>query len=343
MDVRMLPIRHVFERFPRMVRDLARAQGKEIELIIEGEATRIDKAIIDEIGEPLVHLIRNSVDHGIETPAERVARGKTRTGTILLSATQESSQVIITIMDDGGGIDAARVYRKAVERGILRGDETLSDRDAVQLIFSQGFSTRESVTDVSGRGMGLDVVLKSIERLNGLVEVETVPGVGTKFIIQLPLTLAIISVLLVEVSGRTYAVPLSSVVETLRLESAEVHRINHRETLRLRERIVPVLRLRALFGVPEAADDERRYVVIVGRGDRRVGIVVDRLRGQQEVVIKALDPAVTGDPPVVAGATIMGDGRVVLILDVAALFEGKRQPARGQEAEPPALAEGGRA
>jgi len=302
----------------------------------------VDKAIIDEIGEPLVHLIRNSVDHGIETPAERVARGKTRTGTILLSATQESSQVVITIMDDGGGIDAGRVYQKAVERGILKGDETLSDKEAVQLIFSQGFSTRESVTDVSGRGMGLDVVLKSIERLNGLVEVETVPGVGTKFIIQLPLTLAIISVLLVEVSGRTYAVPLSSVVETLRLEAAEVHRINHRETLRLRERIVPVLRLSGLFGVPEA-EEERRYVVIVGRGDRRVGIVVDRLRGQQEVVIKALDPAVTGDPPVVAGATIMGDGRVVLILDVAALFEGKRQAARGQDGAPPALAEGGRA
>ena len=343
MDVRMLPVRHVFERFPRLVRDLAREQGKEIELILEGETTRVDKAIIDEIGEPLVHLIRNSVDHGIETPDERVARGKTRTGTILLSATQESSQVVITIMDDGGGIDAGRVYQKAVERGILRGDETLSDKDAVQLIFSQGFSTRESVTDVSGRGMGLDVVLKSIERLNGLVEVETVPGVGTKFIIQLPLTLAIISVLLVEVSGRTYAVPLSSVVETLRLDPAEIHRINHRETLRLRERIVPVLRLTDLFAVPEAAQEERRYVVIVGRGDRRVGIVVDRLRGQQEVVIKALDPAVTGDPPVVAGATIMGDGRVVLILDVAALFGGKREAARGQEGGPPALAEGGRA
>jgi two-component system, chemotaxis family, sensor kinase CheA len=344
MDIRMLPVRHVFERFPRLVRDLAREQGKEIELILEGETTRVDKAIIDEIGEPLVHLIRNSVDHGIEPPEERVAGGKTRTGTILLSATQESSQVVITIMDDGSGIDASRVYRKAVERGILKGDETLTDREAVQLIFSQGFSTRESVTDVSGRGMGLDVVLKSIERLNGLVEVETVPGVGTKFIIQLPLTLAIISVLLVEVAGRTYAVPLSSVVETLRLEPGEVHRINHRETLRLRERIVPLLRLSSLFGLDPGVGEDRRYVVIVGRGDKRVGIVVDRLKGQQEVVIKALDPAVTGEPPVVAGATIMGDGRVVLILDVAALFEGKRQALRGRgEPGPEALAEGRRA
>jgi len=342
MDIRMLPIRHVFERFPRLVRDLAREQGKEIELILEGETTRVDKAIIDEIGEPLVHLIRNSVDHGIETPETRVARGKTRTGTVLLSATQESNQVVITIMDDGAGIDASRVYRKAVERGILKGDETLTDREAVQLIFSQGFSTRESVTEVSGRGVGLDVVLKSIERLNGLVEVETVPGVGTKFIIQLPLTLAIISALMVEVAGRTYAVPLSSVVETLKLDAGEIHRINNRETLRIRERIVPVLRLATLFGLEPGDPEDRRYVVIVGRGDKRVGIVVDRLKGQQEVVIKALDPAVTGEAPVVAGATIMGDGRVVLILDVAALFEGKRQALlRGRgEAGPKALAEG---
>ena len=226
MDVRMLPIRHVFERFPRLVRDLARETGKEIELILEGESTRIDKAIIDEIGEPLVHLVRNSVDHGIEPPAERVANGKTPTGTILLSATQESNHVVITIMDDGAGIDAAHVRNKAVERGLIKAGEGLSDRYVVQLIFSQGFSTRESITEVSGRGVGLDVVLKSIERLNGLVGVETVPGVGTKFIIQLPLTLAIISALLVEVSGRTYAIPLGSVVESLKLRAGEVHTIS---------------------------------------------------------------------------------------------------------------------
>jgi two-component system chemotaxis sensor kinase CheA len=299
----------------------------------------VDKAIIDEIGEPLVHLIRNSVDHGIEDPETRVARGKTRTGTVLLSAAQESNQVVITIMDDGAGIDAARVYRKAVERGILKGDEALSEREAVQLVFAQGFSTREAVTDLSGRGVGLDVVLKSIERLNGLIEVETVPGVGTKFIIQLPLTLAIISVLMVEVAGRTYAVPLSSVVETVRLDAGELHRINNRETLRIRERLIPVLRLAALFDLQAAErEDARRYVVIIGRGDKRVGIVVDGLKGQQEVVIKALDPAVTGEPPIVAGATIMGDGRVVLILDVAALFEGKRQTLLRGRGEPGAVA-----
>jgi two-component system chemotaxis sensor kinase CheA len=324
MDIRMLPIRHVFERFPRLVRDLAREQGKEIELILEGETTRVDKAIIDEIGEPLVHLIRNSVDHGIETTDERVARGKTRTGTILLSATQESSQVVITIMDDGSGIDASRVYRKAVERGILKGDETLSDREAVQLIFSQGFSTRESVTDVSGRGMGLDVVLKSIERLNGLVEVETVPGVGTKFMIQLPLTLAIIAALLIRVSGRAFAIPLGSVVESLKFGPRDVQRIGGREALRIREQVVPLMRLTALFGLPEEDAPGGRYAVILGRGEKRIGLVVDALDGQQEVVIKALDGGIAGMSGTVAGATIMGDGRVVLILDVAALFDTKR-------------------
>ncbi len=323
MDIRMLPIRHVFERFPRMVRDLARSQGKEIELILEGDGTRVDKAIIDEIGEPLVHLIRNSVDHGIEDPRTRVARGKTPTGTILLSASQESNHVVITIMDDGSGIDAATVRRKAVERGLLKGDENLSDREAVQFIFSQGFSTRDQISEVSGRGVGLDVVLKAIERLSGLVEVETVPGVGTKFIIQLPLTLAIISALMVDVRGRTYALPLSAVVESLKFLSSEVHRINGRDTLRVRDRIIPLVRLSTLFGFK--GFEGGQYAVILGRGDKRVGLVVDKLHGQQEIVIKALDPAVSGGAMPVAGATIMGDGRVVLILDVAALFEGKRQ------------------
>jgi two-component system, chemotaxis family, sensor kinase CheA len=332
MDVRMLPVRHVFERFPRMVRDLARQQGKQIELILEGDNTRVDKAIIDEIGEPLVHLIRNSVDHGIEPPATRVARGKTPTGTILLSAAQESSHVVITIMDDGGGIDAATVRRKAVERGLLKGDENLTDREAVQLIFAQGFSTSDAITEVSGRGVGLDVVLKSIERLSGLVEVETVPGVGTKFIIQLPLTLAIITALLVEVGGRPYAVPIGTVVESLRFHREQAHRINGRDTLRIRDRLVPLLYLSELFDVSSPGRGD--YIVILGRGDKRLGLVVDRLRGQQEVVIKGLDPAVLGASSAVAGATIMGDGRVVLILDVAALFEGKRQTLLVGRAEP---------
>jgi two-component system chemotaxis sensor kinase CheA len=225
-------------------------------------------------------------------------------------------------MDDGAGIDAATIRRKAIERGLLKGGESLTDRETVQLIFAQGFSTAEAVTEVSGRGVGLDVVLKSIERLSGLVEVETVPGVGTKFIMQLPLTLAIITALLVDVHDRVYALPIGSVVESLRLRPEEVHLINGRETLRIRDRLVPLVRLSSLFDLQGSGAGE--YVVILGRGDKRLGLVVSRLRGQQEVVIKGLDPAVISEGSMVAGATIMGDGRVVLILDVAALFEGKR-------------------
>jgi len=325
MDIRMLPVRHVFERFPRMVRDLARQQGKEIELILEGEGTRIDKAIIDEIGEPLVHLMRNAVDHGIESPAARVARGKTPTGTILLSAAQESNHVVITIMDDGAGIDAGRVRQRAIQRGLLKGDTHLPERELVQLIFAPGFSTSDEVSELSGRGVGLDVVLKSIERLNGLVEVESVPGVGSKFIIELPLTLAIISALLVEVSGRVYALPLGSVIESIKFVPSAVQTISGRPTLRLRDEIVPLVNLSNLFSLPEP-EGGKQYAVVLGRGDKRLGLVVDRLRGQQEVVIKALDVNVAGAESgmPMAGATIMGDGRVVLILDVAALFEGRR-------------------
>jgi two-component system chemotaxis sensor kinase CheA len=323
MDIRMLPIRHVFERFPRMVRDLARSQGKEIELILEGQATRVDKAIIDEIGEPLVHLVRNAIDHGIEPPAGRVAKGKTPTGTILLAAAQESNHVLITIMDDGAGIDVQRVRRKALERGLIKPDQALSDREVVQLIFAQGFSTAEAVTEVSGRGVGMDVVLKAIERLNGLVEVETVPGVGSKFIIQLPLTLAIISTLIVEGAGATYAVPLSAVVESIKFDASEVHGINGRDTLRIRDRLIPLVSLAEVFGLPDGGAARQRYAVILGRGERRLGLVVDKLKGQQEVVIKALDATVSGAAFGVAGATIMGDGRVVLILDVTGLFDAR--------------------
>jgi two-component system, chemotaxis family, sensor kinase CheA len=338
MDVRMLPIRHVFERFPRLVRDLARQQGKQVELVLQGEDTRVDKAVIDELGEPLLHLIRNAVDHGIESPATRAARGKPATGTILLSAAQESNQVVITLVDDGGGIDAAEVRRRALERGLVREDEALTDREAIQLIFTEGFSTARTVTDVSGRGVGLDVVLRSMEQLNGLIEAETIPGAGTKFTLQLPLTLAIITVLMVEVGGAVYALPSGAVVESLRYPKSEVTRINGRDTLRVRDRIVPLLHLAELFGAASTGGDEA-YAVIVGRGEKRLGLTVDRLRGQQDVVIKALDPVVSEAVVGIAGATILGDGRVVLILDVAALFEGRRARARGRAAEPHQAAE----
>jgi two-component system chemotaxis sensor kinase CheA len=332
MDIRMLPIRHVFERFPRLVRDLSKRQGKDIELLLEGVETRIDKAIIDEIGEPLVHMVRNAVDHGIELPEVRQARGKNRTGTLLLSAAQESNHVVLTIMDDGGGIDPQAVRRKAVARGLIKPEEQLAERDLINLIFSQGFSTAEAITDVSGRGVGLDVVLKSIERLNGLVEIETMPGVGTKFVIQLPLTLAIISALLVEVGSHAYAVPLGSVVESLCLDSVQIHRIGGVEALRIRDLIVPLVRLGSFLGLPGPSGSGREYAVVLGRGEKRVGLVVDRLRGQQEIVIKALDRAVAAPGQGIAGATIMGDGRVVLIVDVAAFFETRKGATRAHEA-----------
>jgi two-component system chemotaxis sensor kinase CheA len=324
MDIRMLPIRHVFERFPRLVRDLAHRGGKQVELVLQGEDTRVDKAVIDEIGEPLVHLIRNAVDHGIEPPAVRVARGKSPTGTVLLTAAQESNQVVITLVDDGAGIDAAEVRRRAIERGLIRPEEAISDREAIQLIFAEGFSTARAVTDVSGRGVGLDVVVQSMERLNGLIEAETIPGAGTKFTLQLPLTLAIITVLMVEVGGHVYALPSGAVVESLRYRRGDIVRMNGRDTLRIRDRIIPLLHLAELFGVAPAAAGKEAYAVVLGRGQKRLGLTVDRLRGQQDVVIKALDPVVSEAALGVAGATILGDGRVVLILDVAALFEGRR-------------------
>ena len=329
MDVRMLPIRNVFERFPRLVRDLARQQGKEIELILQGEETRVDKAIIDEIGEPLVHMIRNSVDHGIERPAARVAAGKSATGTILLSAAQESNHVVITIADDGAGIDAAEVRLKARERGLVDEADRLTDREVIQLIFAEGFSTAAAVTELSGRGVGLDVVVKCMERLNGFIEAETMPGAGTRFTMQLPLTLAIISALIVDVGGHVYAVPAGSVVESLKFRPRDIARVNGRETLRLRDRIVPLLRLAQLFGHEERGPADHSYAVVLGRGEKRLGLAVDRLRGQQEVVIKALDPILSAAGVGLAGATIMGDGRVVLILDVAAFFGDRRlQPSR---------------
>jgi two-component system chemotaxis sensor kinase CheA len=330
MDIRMLPIRHVFERFPRLVRDLAHASGKQIELVLQGEDTRVDKAVIDEIGEPLVHLIRNAVDHGIEAPETRRAAGKPPTGTILLSAAQESSQVVITLVDDGAGIAAADVRSRAIERGLVSADEKLTDREIIQFIFAEGFSTARTVTDVSGRGVGLDVVVQCMERLNGLIEAETIPGAGTKFTLQLPLTLAIITVLMIEVGGNVYALPSGAVVESLRYNRGDVVQMHDRDTLRIRDRIIPLVHLADHFGVASSTRGKEAYAVIVGRGEKRLGLTVDHLRGQQDVVIKALDEVVSGATVGVAGATILGDGRAVLVLDVAAFFEGSR--ARGGRA-----------
>lgn len=319
MRVRMLPIKHVFQRFPRMVRDLARQKGKEAEIIFSGEETEIDKTVIDALGEPLIHLIRNAIDHGIEPPEVRIKSGKPRTGAIHLSARQESNHIVISVADDGAGMDAARIKQKAVEKGLLNAEQQLSDQEIFNLIFLPGFSTVDRVTETSGRGVGLDVVKKVIGDFNGIIEVSSTPGLGTEFVLKMPLTLAIIPALLVEVSGEIYAVPLTAVIETVKINASEIHKVDGKEVVQLRGSVLQIKRLSNLLGLPL---EERRwsYMVVLGRAERRIGLLVDRLRGQQEVVIKALDDYL-GDTFGISGATILGDGRVVLIVDTSKIVE----------------------
>jgi len=317
MKTRMVPVGRVFNKFPRLVRDLCRASGKEVRLVIEGEDTEVDKTVIEEIGDPLVHLIRNAVDHGIELPEERERLGKPREGLIRLYAAQEGDRIVIGVEDDGRGMDAEKIKRKAIERGLLSPDEAdrMDDRTAWNLVFLPGFSTADKVTDVSGRGVGMDVVRTNINKLNGNISIDSTPGKGTKVEIRLPLTLAIIQGLVVRVGRELYVVPLSSVVETVRVEPGDVYTIQQREVIRLRDVVLPLVRLDRLFQVPGDGKGDREYVVVIGTEDRRVGLVVDDLVGQEEVVIKSLGKLLQ-DTPAIAGATIRGDGRVCLITDV---------------------------
>lgn len=315
MRVRMLPIRQVFQRFPRMVRDLARQKGKNVELTFSGEDTEIDKTVIDALNEPLLHLIRNAIDHGIEPADVRAAAGKPSIGSVHLSARQESSHIVISVKDDGAGMDAERIRRKAVEKGLIPQDHRLNDEEAYGLVFLPGFSTTEKVTETSGRGVGLDVVKKVIADFNGIIEVKSSAGEGTEFILKMPLTLAIIPALLVEASGEIYAVPLTVVIESVKIKASDIHKVDGREVVQLRGSVLPVKRLSTVLGLP-ATDAERHYLVVLGRAEKRLGLLVDRLRGQQEVVIKALDDYL-GDTFGISGATILGDGRVVLIVDTA--------------------------
>jgi len=317
MRVRMLPIRQVFMRFPRYVRDFAREKGKEINIMFEGEETELDKTVIDEIGEPLLHLIRNAIDHGIEGPEERRKKGKEREGNILIKAFQESSHIIITVEDDGKGIDEKLLREKAESAGFVSGEDA-ERKSVADLIFASGLSTAEKITEISGRGVGLDVVKKSLAGINGSVEVQSDPDFGTRFIIKLPLTLAIISALMVEVSDEQYAIPLSSVVESIRAREEDIHLVNNMEVIQVRDRVLPLARLSRLFGI-ESPDNQRPYVVIAQSPSGNIALMVDSLLGQQEIVIKALDDYV-GDTPGIAGATILGDGRVVLIIDVLELM-----------------------
>jgi two-component system chemotaxis sensor kinase CheA len=322
MKARMLPIRTVFQRFRRLVRDLTHRQGKEVDLIFEGDETGLDKTIIDGIGEPLLHLIRNAVDHGIEIPEERRKAGKNPVATLKLKACHESNNIVITVDDDGRGIAAEKLRKSAVAKGLLSDADSraLNDRDALQLVFLPGFSTRREVTDTSGRGIGLDVVKKSIASFNGAIDIHSEPGVGTRFTIKLPLTLAIISALMVESAGSVFAIPLANVLESLMVDEADIHRVAAGEIFQLRDRLVPVFRLDRFFRLRDASPVTEQHMVIVGFGEKRGGIVVDRLVGQQEIVIKALDEYL-GNPPGISGGTIMGDGSISLILDVA-LFLG---------------------
>lgn len=324
MKVRMVPVGQVFNRFPRMVRDLSKELNKEINLTVEGEETELDRTVIDEIGDPLVHLIRNSIDHGVEHPEDRVKKGKNPVGEVGLIARHEGNNVIIIVEDDGKGINAEVIKRKAVEKGMLTQEEAdkMDDNDAVRLVFMAGFSTAEVVTDVSGRGVGMDVVKNKIESLGGLIDVETKIDEGSKFKIRLPLTLAIIQALLVRVQQEIYAIPLGSIDSTINITQNDIKTVQNKEVILLRGQIIPIVRLVDALNVPRTEEEasEDMFAVVVHMGDQKAGIIVDNLVGQQEIVIKTMGKLLAGIK-VIAGATILGNGQVALILDVGTLMQ----------------------
>jgi len=320
MKIRMVPVEQMFRRLPRVVRDTAKATGREVNIVIEGENTDLDKSILDALAEPMMHLLRNAVDHGIEPPLDRAAAGKPTEGTIRLNAYHQGNQVVIEISDDGSGIDLPMVVKKAVERGILTTEQAahLSDNDALDLIFQAGLSTSSQVTEISGRGIGMDVVKAVMDRLKGTISVRSILGEGTTIRLKVPLTLAIIKALLFRVSDRLYAVPLGNVLEILRSRETEVHFIDGQEVLQIREEVVPLIRLSRMH--PGGEKNVKLFIIVVSLGDRKVGLVVDRLIGEQELVIKALDESLVSTE-LVSGASILGDGRVVLILSISDVVE----------------------
>lgn len=332
MKVRMVPIGQVFDRFPRMVRDLAKARGKEIKLEIAGAETDLDKTIVDEVGEPLMHLVRNCIDHGIESSDARELRGKPRAGTIKLNAFHEGNQVIIEVTDDGAGIDLARVRERGIKQGLISESDKLTDREIIELIFTAGFSTAEAITDVSGRGVGMDVVKKNILRLKGVFDVDSVLGSGTKFTMKLPLTLAIIQALLVRVANELYSIPLDSVIESQRIDATDVRTVHGGEVITLRGQVVPLIRVGEFFQLANARDPDKVMIVIVGLQGRQVGLVVDSFQGEQEIVIKPLSDVI-GRIAGISGATILGNGSISLIIDVHSLVAGAYQHGRNARAE----------
>lgn len=320
MRIRMVPISQIFSRFPRLVRDLSKSLTKRIELVIEGEETELDKSVIEDLLDPLMHSVRNAIDHGIESPEERRAAGKSEEGTILLKASNEGNMIIIEIADDGKGIDIEAVRAKAVERGLIHPNKVLTEIEAYNLIFEAGFSTAKAVTNISGRGVGLDVVRRQIEKLNGSVTVSSQRGKGSRFTIKLPLTLAIIQGLLVRVGKEVYSIPITSVIESHRIKPSDVKMIDNYEVFNIRNDVIALLRLNRLFRIPTSEQRDYHFVVIVGTADKRVGLMVDSLIGEEDVVIKPLRDQFTQSPGI-AGASILGDGSVCLIIDVSQLLE----------------------
>lgn len=323
MKTRMLAIGKVFNKFPRMIRDLARELGKKIELVITGEETELDKSIVEVIGDPLVHIIRNSCDHGVESIETRVANGKPELGTVNLKAYNEGNSIVIEITDDGKGLDAAILKDKCLEKGIIteREADQMTDKEAFALIFKPGFSTAASVTNISGRGVGMDVVKTNIEKLNGIIEIDSELGKGTTIKLKIPLTLAIIQALMVGAQEEYYAIPLASVLETVRISQEDIYTVEGKSVMRLREEVLSLVRLGDIFGVDNVMDNgEFTYVVVIGLAEYKLGLIVDTLVGQEEIVIKSLGDYLQGIEGI-AGATIRGDGRVTLIVDVAALMQ----------------------
>ncbi len=332
MKIRMVPVEQLFRRFPRMVRDVAKQCGKEVGLVMSGQETDLDKSLLDVIAEPMTHLVRNAVSHGIESAEERVRNGKPARGTIHLTSYHHGNQVIVEITDDGAGIDVQKVKAKALEKGLLTAEEAdrLDETEILALVFRPGFSTAEEITEVSGRGVGLDVVQTVLHRLKGSVDIETRPGQSTTFRLKLPLTLAIIKALLFRVEQRLYAVPLNAVAEIARARESDVHQVQNYEVLQLRDRVLPLVRLGYAPGADEKAGSGKIFVLVIAMGERKLGLIVDRLEGEEELVIKALDDQ-TVATDLISGASILGDGRVVLIVNLPAIVErhSKFRPEHG--------------
>jgi two-component system chemotaxis sensor kinase CheA len=324
MKTRMQPIKKVFGRFPRVVRDLARSLNKEVNLELQGEETDLDKNLVEALADPLVHLVRNAVDHGIESPEDRVAAGKSRTGTVILAAEQEGDHILLSIEDDGAGMDPNRLRRKAVEKGLMDEDSAarLDDRECYNLIFAAGFSTKEQISDVSGRGVGMDVVKTRIGQLNGTVEIDSQLGKGSRLMIRVPLTLAIMPTLMVKLGDQPFALPLGSVSEIFDLDETRTNTVDGQLVVMVRDKALPLFYLREWLVTNRSAAAEQtvNHVVVVHVANRRVGFVVEQLVGQEEVVIKPLGAFLQGLAGF-AGATITGDGRIALIIDVPSLMK----------------------